>query len=67
MQFKYNEKAKESKIFVVGTCGFDSIPADMGIVYTQRKFPGWEIVQELHLEKFSIWVHYSVNKSIGKG
>ena len=40
MQFKYNEKAKENEIFVIGTCGFDSIPADMGIVYTQKKFPG---------------------------
>ncbi|CAB3993569.1 saccharopine dehydrogenase-like oxidoreductase [Paramuricea clavata] len=48
MQFKYNEKAKESKIFVVGTCGFDSIPADMGIVYTQKKFPG----QLCHVESF---------------
>jgi short subunit dehydrogenase-like uncharacterized protein len=43
MQFKYNEKAKDSKIFVVGTCGFDSIPADMGIVYTEKKFPGREM------------------------
>ena len=40
MQFKYNEKAKENEIFVIGTCGFDSIPADMGVVYTQKKFPG---------------------------
>ena len=40
MQFKYNEKAKDSGVFVIGTCGFDSIPADMGIVYTQKKFPG---------------------------
>ena len=48
MQFKYHEKAKESKIFVVGTCGFDSIPADMGIVYTQKKFPG----QLCHVESF---------------
>ncbi|XP_028391984.1 saccharopine dehydrogenase-like oxidoreductase [Dendronephthya gigantea] len=48
MQFKYDEKARESKIFVIGTCGFDSIPADMGIVYTQRKFPG----QLCHVESF---------------
>ena len=40
MQFKYNEKARDSGVFVIGTCGFDSIPADMGIVYTQKKFPG---------------------------
>ena len=40
MQYKYDSQARESKIFVVGTCGFDSIPADMGIVYTQKKFPG---------------------------
>lgn len=40
MLHKYNEEAKESGVFIVGTCGFDSIPADMGVDYTQKKFPG---------------------------
>ena len=48
MQFKYNEKAMESDVFVVGTCGFDSIPADMGVVYTQQKFPGREKTLIIH-------------------
>lgn len=48
MLHKYNEEAKESGVFIVGTCGFDSIPADMGVDYTQKKFPG----QLCHVESF---------------
>lgn len=46
MQYKYDEKARESKIFVIGTCGFDSIPADMGIIYAQKHFPGIRMLHE---------------------
>ncbi|XP_074660524.1 saccharopine dehydrogenase-like oxidoreductase [Tubulanus polymorphus] len=40
MQLLYNTKAKESSIYVVGACGWDSIPADMGVVYLQQNFDG---------------------------
>ena len=40
IQLNYNEKAKQANVIVVGSCGFDSIPADMGVVYTKKKFPG---------------------------
>lgn len=40
MQLMYNNKAKESKVYVIGACGFDSIPAEMGIVYAQQNFKG---------------------------
>jgi short subunit dehydrogenase-like uncharacterized protein len=30
MQLKYNEEARAKGIFIIGACGFDSIPADMG-------------------------------------
>ena len=32
MQLKYHDKAVENGVYVVGACGFDSIPADMGQV-----------------------------------
>ncbi|XP_070580714.1 saccharopine dehydrogenase-like oxidoreductase [Ptychodera flava] len=40
MQLKYHDKAKENNVYVVGSCGFDSIPADMGVEFMRQKFPG---------------------------
>ena len=40
MQLEYNAEAKEKKVYVVGACGFDSIPADMGTVFLEEKFDG---------------------------
>ena len=38
MQLKYNKEAQEKNIFIIGSCGFDSVPADMGVVFTQKTF-----------------------------
>ncbi|XP_058812202.1 saccharopine dehydrogenase-like oxidoreductase [Topomyia yanbarensis] len=40
MQLKYNQQAKEKGVYVVSACGFDSIPADLGTVFLQKKFDG---------------------------
>ncbi|XP_037946561.1 saccharopine dehydrogenase-like oxidoreductase [Teleopsis dalmanni] len=40
MQLKYNEQAKEKNVYVVSACGFDSIPADMGIIFIEKNFDG---------------------------
>ncbi|XP_076612898.1 saccharopine dehydrogenase b [Chaetodon auriga] len=40
MQLEYHTKALDSGVYVIGSCGFDSIPADLGILYTQRQFKG---------------------------
>ncbi|KAL7872048.1 hypothetical protein SRHO_G00070310 [Serrasalmus rhombeus] len=40
MQLKYHSKAQEKRVYVIGSCGFDSIPADMGILYTRDQFKG---------------------------
>ncbi|XP_017872882.1 PREDICTED: saccharopine dehydrogenase-like oxidoreductase [Drosophila arizonae] len=40
MQLKYNELAKERGVYVISACGFDSIPADMGIVFVEKNFDG---------------------------
>lgn len=40
MAHEYNDKAKEKKTFIVSACGFDSIPADMGVVYLEKHFEG---------------------------
>uniref|UniRef100_A0A914XHG3 Saccharopine dehydrogenase NADP binding domain-containing protein n=1 Tax=Plectus sambesii TaxID=2011161 RepID=A0A914XHG3_9BILA len=40
MQMKYAELAKEKGVYVVGACGWDSIPCDLGVTFTERNFPG---------------------------
>ena len=40
MQLDYHQSARDNKVYVVGACGFDSIPADMGTVFLENKFGG---------------------------
>ena len=40
MQLDYNTAAQKNKCYVVGACGFDSIPADMGTVFLEEKLGG---------------------------
>ncbi|XP_037100942.1 saccharopine dehydrogenase-like oxidoreductase [Syngnathus acus] len=40
MQLEYHSKALDKGVYVIGSCGFDSIPADLGILYTQSHFKG---------------------------
>ena len=44
MQLMYNNKAKESGVYVIGACGFDSIPAEMGDLLSQKKFEGMKVL-----------------------
>ncbi len=34
---KYHSTAKEKHIKIVNSCGFDSVPSDMGVYYSQKK------------------------------
>lgn len=36
----FSEEAEQKGIHVIGSCGFDSVPADMGTVYLQNNFGG---------------------------
>lgn len=40
VQFKYFEEAKAKGIYIVGACGFDSIPCDVGLEFLRKKFDG---------------------------
>lgn len=39
-QLEYTEAAEKAGKYVVGSCGFDSIPADLGTTFLQEVFPG---------------------------
>ena len=40
MEDKYHEQAEEAGVFIVSACGFDSIPHDVGMRFTEENFPG---------------------------
>ncbi|OTF77725.1 hypothetical protein BLA29_000651 [Euroglyphus maynei] len=40
MHLRYDRIAKERRLCAVGSCGFDSIPSDIGLSYLKKKFPG---------------------------
>lgn len=40
MYWKYHDKAAAKGVYVIGSCGFDSIPADLGVIYTKNKMNG---------------------------
>ena len=40
MVLKYNDGAELGGIYIVGACGFDSIPSDLGVLYAKKEFSG---------------------------
>lgn len=48
MQLNYNSQAAEKGVYIIGSCGFDSIPADMGVIYTRDQFKGMHALTCTH-------------------
>lgn len=40
IQSKYYKDAKEKGIYIISTCGFGSIPAELGVIYLEKQFNG---------------------------
>jgi len=40
MQLKYGKEAAEKGIYIISACGYDSIPADLGLSYLANQFQG---------------------------
>ncbi|XP_014667904.1 PREDICTED: saccharopine dehydrogenase-like oxidoreductase isoform X2 [Priapulus caudatus] len=40
MQLKYHDAAQKAGCYIISTCGFDSIPADLGVIFTRDVFKG---------------------------
>ncbi|CAL1685659.1 unnamed protein product [Lasius platythorax] len=61
MQLEYNKAAQEAGVYIVSACGFDSIPADLGIIFTQQKFGGEINSIETYLK---VWTVGNVKGSV---
>ena len=40
MKQKYHQAAEEAGVYLVSACGFDSIPNDIGVLFTKEQFQG---------------------------
>lgn len=40
IQLEYNDLASEKGVYIVSACGFDSIPADLGVQFFEKHFDG---------------------------
>ena len=40
IQLKYEKEAKEKGIYIVSSCGFDSVIVDMGVRFLKKNFDG---------------------------
>ncbi|RCN39424.1 saccharopine dehydrogenase [Ancylostoma caninum] len=61
MQMLYGEKAKEKGVYIVGACGWDSIPCDMGVNFLKEKFNGDLNHVETFVQMISGPSGYSIN------
>ncbi|XP_018320675.1 saccharopine dehydrogenase-like oxidoreductase [Agrilus planipennis] len=52
IQLKYGDACKEKGIYIVSACGFDSIPADLGVIFLENKFEGTLNSVESYLEAY---------------
>lgn len=50
IQLKYNQAAEDKGVYIISACGFDSIPADLGSVYLEKKFVGQVNSLETYME-----------------
>ncbi|XP_076582484.1 saccharopine dehydrogenase-like oxidoreductase isoform X1 [Chaetodon auriga] len=40
IQLNYHSQAADKGVYIIGSCGFDSIPADLGVLFTRDQFKG---------------------------
>ena len=46
MQLKYHDEALNNGVYLLSSCGFDSIPADLGVIFLQKEFDGTFVHQK---------------------
>lgn len=59
MQLVYDKAAQDAGVFVISACGFDSIPADMGVIFLEREFDGMYTVFWLALYILNLMTNFA--------
>lgn len=52
MQLKYHAQAQEKNVYIISACGFDSIPADLGVIFIEKNFDGVVNSVETYLKTY---------------
>jgi len=52
MQLDHHKAAEEKGVYAISSCGFDSVPADLGTVLLMNKFQGLSLMMSLLLKHF---------------
>lgn len=60
IQLKYNKAAQDAGVYIISACGLDSIPCDLGVIFTQQKFDGDINTIESYLK---YWISKEVNSA----
>ncbi|KAI1289826.1 Saccharopine dehydrogenase-like oxidoreductase [Halotydeus destructor] len=60
MQLKYHDEAKKAGVLIVGACGFDSIPAELGIDLLRKNFDGELAFVDYYLKTRTSWLGGSI-------
>jgi len=68
MQLRYDVLAKEAGVYVIGACGWDSIPCEMGMQFARRHFDGtlndMELVVKVKAGPKGLKVHFGTFHSL---
>lgn len=38
MELMYDDEARQKGVYILGSCGYDTIPGEMGVVFTKEQF-----------------------------
>lgn len=44
MQLLYDDTAKAKDCYIINSCGMDSVPTDIGVLYFTKNFPGMYVM-----------------------
>lgn len=59
MQLKYDQAARDKRLSIVGSCGFDSIPSDLGTSFLKDQFHGHLNQVEHYLQLWNYNKHFN--------
>jgi short subunit dehydrogenase-like uncharacterized protein len=52
MQLDYHKAAEENGVYAISSCGFDSVPSELGTVFLMNKFQGLSLMMALLQKHF---------------
>lgn len=52
MQLHYHEEANKKGVYIISSCGMDSIPADLGAMFMMKNFRGISMIYAIRSKMF---------------